>query len=185
MSDVMNTTPPPVAIPLKGGATRFALTSRWTLDAPPAAVWRLLTEVDRWPGWWPYVRRVERRHTAPTSPVGDVLRIAWGSALGYGLKLELETIAAERERLLEARTVGDLRGAGRWTLEAAEGGATRLVYVWQVELHRPWMRALAGLLRPVFAWNHFAVMRAGARGMANALGCEMRGLEEDLGAERR
>ena len=35
------------------------------------------------------------------------------------------------------------------------------------------MRLAAPLLRPVFAWNHFAVMRAGANAMARTIGCRL------------
>lgn len=40
------------------------------------------------------------------------------------------------------------------------------------------MRRLAPLLRPVFAWRHFAVMASGAQGMARQLGCQLSGIEE-------
>jgi hypothetical protein len=46
-----------------------------------------------------------------------------------------------------------------------------VTYRFECELNKRWMRALAPLLRSLFAWSHFAAMRAGARGMAAYLKC--------------
>ena len=41
-----------------------------------------------------------------------------------------------------------------------------------VEVTKPWQRALAPLLRPVFAWNHNTVMGWGQGGLARRLAAE-------------
>jgi len=42
-------------------------------------------------------------------------------------------------------------------------------YDWCVRTNRAWMNALAPLLRPVFQWNHDAVMREGGAALARRL----------------
>jgi hypothetical protein len=101
--------------------------------------------------------------------------------LFYGIRLRMVTAVAERPRLLEDRLIGDIRGdfrgdlhgTGAWILEPTPQGGVDVTYRWEVELHRRWMRNAVAVLRPVFEWNHFVVMRAGARGMAQALGCRV------------
>lgn len=149
----------------------FVLTSRWRLDAPPAAVWRLLTDIQTWPDWWPYVRRARLIERTPASPIGDVAELVWRSALPYGIRLRITTTAAERPNRLEGRAEGDLQGYGLWLLDPVDGNAVDVTYRWEVVLERRWMRVLSFLFRPLFEWNHFVVMRAGAQGMAQRLGC--------------
>jgi len=162
----------------------FILTSRWRLHASADRVWAVLTDVEAWPRWWRYVRAAHVESRGAADHVGDVARIDWGSALAYGVRLRVTTTLAERPRQLEARAEGDLHGRGLWLLEPAADGAVDVTYRWDVVLHRPWMRRLAPLLRPLFEWNHFVVMRAGARGMARRLGCRLSGLREWSGAQR-
>jgi ribosome-associated toxin RatA of RatAB toxin-antitoxin module len=162
---------------------RFVLTSRWRLDPTSAEqVWQLLTDVESWPQWWRHVRHARVLSRGRPDHVGDVAAIDWSSALGYGLRLRVVTTLAERARALEARAEGDVRGHGTWLIEPAAGGAVDVTYRWDVTLHRAWMRRLAFLLRPLFEWNHFAVMRSGARGMARRLGCRLASLHESTGS---
>jgi hypothetical protein len=101
--------------------------------------------------------------------VGAVYRTSWGSRLPYQMNIETRVLRAERPRLIEVEAQGDVLGRGEWRL-SPWGGGTRVRYCWEVGLARPWMRRLALLLHPVFAWNHHQVMAAGAVGMAKALG---------------
>lgn len=149
---------------------RFVLTSRWRVAAAPTAVWALLTEVEAWPRWWRYVRHARIVSRSASSPVGDVTTITWASALPYGVKLRVATTACQRPRLLKGHADGDLRGVGTWLIEPADDDGSDVTYRWEVVLERAWMRRFAWLLRPLFEWNHFVVMRAGAHGMAQALG---------------
>ena len=163
----------------------FVLTSRWRMDIDAAPLWALLTDIPSWPRWWPQVKRVRVLQRAAGDPVGNLTQIDWSSAPLNDLRLQLLTTAAERPRLLEGRASGDLRGLGAWILEPTPDGGVELTCRCEVELDRSWMRSLAPLLRPVLEGKLFAVVRAGAQGMAQALGCRHWGSHEWSGHRRR
>ncbi len=151
---------------------RFQLVSEWHLAAAPEDVWEVLGEAESWPQWWPDIRRVQRLRPGAENDEGAVRRTWWTSHLPYGFVIDFTTRAAERPHLLVLEASGDLVGMGRWEIDAIPFG-TRVRYVWQVLPHKAWMRRMAPFLAPVFAWNHHAVMRDGAVGMARHLGVEL------------
>src|SRR5262249_41902590 len=82
----------------------------------------------------------------------------------YKVRFNMRTVRVEPPSLIEGHADGELSGTGRWTL-TSEGTGTRVRYDWIVEVTKPWMRLLAPLLRPVFAWNHNKVMEWGRAGL--------------------
>jgi hypothetical protein len=70
--------------------------------------------------------------------------------------------------VIEGRAEGELSGVGRWTVDG-DRVMTRVRYDWRVEVTQPWMRFVAPLARPVFAWNHGVVMGWGGEGLARRL----------------
>lgn len=157
---------------------RLVLVSRWRLETTAERVWELLSHPEDWPAWWPQLASVERLAPGNAAGIDAQHRFRWRSGLGYGFAIVITTTRAERPRELEGAADGDLRGIGLWVVEQDGPGAVRLTYRWDVELAKPWMRLTAPLLRPLFAWRHFAVMRAGARGMARRLACRPGEVEE-------
>ena len=149
--------------------TQFALVTDWHLAAPLEAVWRLLEATGDWPEWWPAVARVERLREGDANGVGAVHRLTWKTALPYTLAFDVETVRVEPMSEIEGHASGELDGTGIWTLHPEPGG-THVRYLWRVEVTRRWMRLLAPLLRPVFAWNHDKVMAWGLAGARARLG---------------
>jgi hypothetical protein len=148
---------------------RFELVTHWRLDAELVRVWERLCDSDSWPSWWPSVAKVELlRPGRDPDGVGAIRRLHWKTALPYDLVFDVEMIAIEPMRRIEGRAFGELDGVGIWTLHR-EAGATIIRYDWQVDVTKPWMRRLAPILRPVFAWNHKVVMRRGEAGLAKRL----------------
>lgn len=145
-------------------AQTFDLVTEWRLDAPVEAAWTALVAVEDWPSWWPMVRSVTPISAGDALGLGAVRRLEWATALPYSLAFEVETVRVEPMAVIEGRARGELDGLGRWTL-TPDGSATRVRYDWQVALTKPWMRRLALLLRPVFAWNHGVVMDSGRKGL--------------------
>jgi Polyketide cyclase / dehydrase and lipid transport len=147
----------------------FNLVSHWHLDLPVEPVWQALNHPEQWPGWWRAVKRVEAIAEGDATGLGAVRRFTWGTALPYQIDLELTVSRVETMRVLEARVRGELDGIGRWTI-APEGTRTHVRYDWEIVLTKPWQRACAPLLRPVFGWNHRVVMGWGYEGLCKHLG---------------
>jgi uncharacterized protein YndB with AHSA1/START domain len=147
---------------------QYRLASIWQIAAPIDAVWEAIYETSEWPEWWPYVASVEELESGDANGVGAVRRYTWRSRLPYELTFDLEVTRVERPHVLVGRTRGDLQGEGIWNLQTV-AGATRVRYEWSVKTTQFWMNLLAPLARPVFTWNHHAVMRAGGRGLADRL----------------
>jgi len=142
----------------------FTLVSRWRIPAPVEAVWAQLRCTRDWPQWWPYVREVAELCVGCADGVGAVQRFTWRTRLPYRIRLVMRVTRLETLRLIEAEADGDLCGRGRWHLRPVRD-ATLVRYEWRVRVHKPWMRRLARGLRPVYLWNHAAVMRAGEAGL--------------------
>jgi len=157
---------------------RFVLISRWRLQTSPARLWELLVRPADWPAWWPHLATVCQLATGDRDGIGARYAFRWRSGLGYTLRIVMTTMRATSCCELEAAASGDVSGIGLWLIEPDGSDAVRLTYRWDIELDRPWMRLCAPLLRGVFARRHFAVMAAGARGMAHRLACRLGEIEE-------
>jgi uncharacterized protein YndB with AHSA1/START domain len=150
-------------------ATRFDLVTIWTLEAPVEKIWAELISPESWPQWWRAVKRVEPIVPGGADGVGAVRRFTWGTALPYTISFDVETTRVEPNHLIVGEARGELNGTGIWTLTPA-GNGTSVRYDWGVELTLAWQRALAPVLRPVFAWNHTVVMGWGETGIRRRLG---------------
>lgn len=151
----------------------YVLDTVWRVAAEPEAVWSVLTAVDEWPAWWRGVLAVDRQREGDASGLGRCYRTTWRGRLPYTLTFETETTRIERSRLIESRARGHVQGTGTWRLQP-DGVGTRLDYRWAVRTAPAWMNALAPLARPVFRWNHDAIMRWGAEGLGRRLGVPVR-----------
>ena len=150
----------------------YEFLTTWVLDAPRDRVWEAIWESERWPEWWRGVERVVELEPGDENGVGQLVRYVWRSKLPYELSFDMRTTRVEPPRLLEGQASGELAGTGRWRLYEQDG-TTAVVYEWNVSTTRPWMNALAPLLRPAFAWNHDWVMGNGGRGLARLLGSRL------------
>ena len=149
-------------------ASDFLLVSNWRLAVPRADVWTVLKTPTLWPKWWRFVARVDELDHGDSDGVGAKHRVSWTSRLPYRVNLETEVVETQPEQLIRLHAEGDVRGEGCWRLSDLDGGCAA-EYTWRVSLDRAWMRVLAPILRPVFAWNHNAVMDEGERGLKRYL----------------
>ena len=150
----------------------YHFVSRWRVQAPIEAVWEELVHSERWPSWWRDVRAVQELAPGDADGVGEVRRLQFATRLPYRLGFDVRVSRVERPTLLEADASGELEGVGRWRLRPDDGG-TLVRYEWDVRTTRWWMNLLAPLARPLFAWNHDALMRAAAAGLARRLDAEL------------
>jgi uncharacterized protein YndB with AHSA1/START domain len=149
---------------------RFLTT--WVLEAPRDRVFQAIWDSERWPSWWHGVESVETLEDGDDEGVGSVGRYVWKSRLPYRLEFDMQITKVDRPYLMEGTSTGELAGTGRWRL-FEEAGVTAVVYEWDVSTTARWMNLLAPLARPVFAWNHDAVMRWGGEGLARLLGARL------------
>jgi uncharacterized protein YndB with AHSA1/START domain len=143
----------------------YAFVTRWSFQAPIEQVWKLISEAEHWPEWWPGVEKVEVLEQGKDGDVGSLRRFTWKSKLPYRLRFDMRTTRVERPHVMEGRAEGELDGTGRWELRQ-EGDWTRVRYDWRVRTTKAWMNVLAPVARPFFAWNHDVVMRWGGEGLA-------------------
>jgi hypothetical protein len=149
---------------------RFLTT--WLIDAPRPDVFQAIWDSESWPSWWRGVESVVKVEPGDDEGRGSLGRYVWKSRLPYRLEFEMRTTKVERPVMLEGTADGELAGIGRWWL-FEDDGVTAVVYEWDVDTTAPWMKRLAPLARPVFAWNHDVVMRWGGEGMAKLLGARL------------
>ncbi len=149
--------------------------SRWHLDCSSSQVWNLLSSPEHWPKWWQRLSQVDivRPGTASSDTACAVLH--WRSPLGCSRQVYCQTTRCEQDAHgngeIESRTQGCFQGMGLWVIEPSSRHGVDITYRWEVLFNKPWMRLFAPVLRCVLLWNHFAVMQAGAKGMARQLGC--------------
>ena len=146
----------------------YAFVTQWWFDAPIERVWEAIRDSDRWPEWWRSVVSVEKIRPGDADGVGDVRRYTWRGRLPYSLTFDMTTTRVDAPHRLEGSAAGELAGAGIWRLASEESG-TAVRYDWNVTATKRWMRLLAPLARPLFAWNHDAVMADGERGLRKLL----------------
>ena len=145
---------------------RFLTT--WIVDAPIERVWDVIYAIERWPSWWPGVERVTELHHGEGDGVGTVYRHVWRSKIPYAVRFDVTVVEVRRPSLIAATAEGGLAGTGIFRLFEAPLG-TAVTYDWRVRTTKRWMNAVAPLGRPLFAWNHHAVMKQGGLGLARQL----------------
>src|SRR5208282_1109526 len=152
----------------KADSTQYHLTTLWQFEAPLEAVWDAILHAEAWPSWWTGVERVVTLEHGDASGLGTRRRCICKSVLPYRLSFVTCVTRVEPLHLLEGRVDGELEGIGRCYFGCKEG-VTTVRYDWQVRTTRWWMNLLAPLARPLFRWNHDAIMHAGGVGLARRL----------------
>jgi uncharacterized protein YndB with AHSA1/START domain len=155
----------------------YRFSTIWRIDAPVQEVWAAIHDSARWPEWWNNVERVDQLQAGSDQGVGAVQRYTWKGWLPYRLVFDMRVTRVDPLVALEGEASGDVEGAGRWSFSSDGRNLTVVRYDWCVHTNRAWMNALAPLLRPVFQWNHDAVMREGGAALARRLDARLLGIE--------
>ena len=147
----------------------YEFVSLWRIPAPIEAVWEAIFHSERWTTWWSGLERVVELERGDANCIGCVRRFTWRGWLPYTLVVDMRVTRVEPPVTLESLATGELEGVGTWQL-AGEDAGTVARYTWNVRTTKPWMNALAPVARPLFQWNHDAVMRGGEQGLKRLLG---------------
>ena len=142
----------------EGERGEYVFVDEWDVDAPQEAVYDALADARSYPEWWRPVYISAETDGPPE--VGRVAQQHFKGRLPYHLHTTSRITRYDRPDVLEAQVEGDLRGRGIWTLSRRDG-LTHVHFDWRVFAHRPLVRTLTPVLRPLFRWNHdWAIARA-------------------------
>ncbi|MBQ1158969.1 SRPBCC family protein [Streptomyces sp. A73] len=148
----------------------YRFRTAWEIQAPPGHVYAVLERAERYPEWWPQVRRLSR-----TGEDSATLRIR--SALPYELSVTLRPVRRDPAAgILQIRMSGDMDGWARWAIGPGSAAGTSVVFEQEVEVNKRLLRVCAVPGRPLFIANHRLMMRSGLRGLRALL---ERGLDEE------
>ena len=147
----------------------YAFITQWWFDAPIERVWDAIRNSEKWPEWWRSVVSVEKLREGDANGVGDMRRYTWRGRLPYKLRFDMTTTRVEAPNRIDGTASGELEGTGVWRL-APDNDGTSVRYDWNVRATKRWMRLLAPVARPIFSWNHDAVMADGEKGLRRLLG---------------
>ncbi len=132
--------------------------------APRQKVWQTLTGIPfSWQEWWPQLSNVHNMRLVD-GLTGSTFSCTWRSPTGYRLNSDIVIGTIEADRQITLHSDGDLRGTVTCQL-GEKAGRTTIEIDWRVQTTKAWMNYLTPLLRPVFIYNHHAVMRSGERGL--------------------
>jgi hypothetical protein len=152
--------------------TSYSFLTTWLIESSRDDVWVVLRDPVRWPDWWRGVVRVSELDPGDERQVGSRYRVAWRSRIPYELEFDFTVRQVDEPCCMAGEATGDLRGSGTWRL-FEQGDVTAVVYEWEVETTKLWMRLVRPLARPVFEYNHDLVMRWGGEGLARRLGARL------------
>lgn len=146
----------------------YSFISRWQVNAPIEDVWKLIYDSEKWPEWWPSVVEVKEIHTGDSSGIGSIRSYKMRSPMLYTLSFNLKLTAREDLKLLKGNASGDLEGIGAWYVSEKEG-VTDIQCHWRVSTTKWWMNSFAFVLKPLFRYNHSAVMKDGGLSLGKQL----------------
>lgn len=87
----------------------YRFSTIWRVDAPLAAVWDAIYQVDRWPDWWKGAVRTVEIESGDARGVGALHRYTWKGALPYRLTFDMRVRRVEPPHVLEGRERRDRR----------------------------------------------------------------------------
>ena len=145
----------------------YSFESHWHIPAAITVVVPLISDVEKWPEWWPGLESaVVKKETEDL--VGSTATMVWQAMSGYKIHLRLHITHLQPNRSISYDSAGDLAGHGSWTFREV-GTKTDMIIKWQVHTTKVWMNLLTPLLKPIFKYNHRRMMRQGEKGLIDLL----------------
>ncbi|WP_434440814.1 SRPBCC family protein [Lentzea sp. E54] len=141
---------------------RYHFRSVWHVDASPADVYEVLSDIANYPLWWNEVRKA----TKIDDETGE---LRCRSFLPFDLVVQVKhSIRNQQAGLLRATLSGDLEGYASWEITGRDGG-TDLMFDQEVVVNKALLRRLVLIAKPFFRGNHDLMMRGGFKGLKQAL----------------
>jgi len=141
---------------------RYRFRSVWHVDASPADVYEVLSDIANYPVWWHEVR-------SATKIDDETGEIRCRSFLPFDLVVQVRhSIRNQQAGLLRATLSGDLEGFASWEIIGRDGG-TDLMFDQEVVVNKVLLRRLVLIAKPFFRGNHDLMMRGGFKGLKQVL----------------
>ncbi len=125
------------------------------VEATPAEVWRILADVDDYPGWWPWLRRFDASRLAD----GERWSCTVKPPLPYTVSFDLVLRDVVTGRSVAADVEGEIVGSARVDLRR-HGTGTELNLVSDLEPSRTFLVGLSRLAGPIARFGHEFIIDA-------------------------
>lgn len=123
-----------------------------------ADLWSTISAVDRFPLWWPWLRRFEARGLEH----GDVWSCTVQPPLPYSLSFTITLTEVTEHERVEATIGGEIEGTAALTIEPTDDGC-RARLTSSLAPSSRFLQAVALVARPVVSLGHDWVLDSGAR----------------------
>jgi uncharacterized protein YndB with AHSA1/START domain len=131
---------------------------RYRFPLPPEALWPVLTSVEQYRGWWPWLRAFDGQGFA----AGERWTCVVQPPLPYALRFSIALDEVVPNRSATASIDGDIVGRARLELRATDDGCeARLVS--RLAPANGMLRAVASVARPLAQLGHDWVLDTGLR----------------------
>jgi hypothetical protein len=141
----------------------FRIDSQWQVEGALSEVAPVCLDGLAFADWWfAAFLDVVRLQEGDDRGNGMTVGLHAKGWLPYTLHLQARVVESQLPHGFTIVTEGDLEGRAVWTLEQV-GDQVRLHCEWTVKVHRPLLRILSFLAKPLLASNHRWVMAHGER----------------------
>lgn len=130
---------------------------RYLLGADVGEVWERLSDLDRYPQWWGWLR--DFRVEGPGMATGGVLRGAVSPPLPYRFSVAVHLDEVQPRERVVAHLTGDIVGPAEVRLAQHPDGCEATVH-WSVRLREPTLRLAAAIAPSAVERGHDRVVRA-------------------------
>ena len=142
-------------------ANTYHFITHWRVESTVEEVFDIISDAQDLARWWPSVYLGGRVWKGGGRKCGcrsvEVFTKGW---LPYTLRWQFRITEANPPFFFSLEAWGDFVGSGIWQFQQ-EDSWVHVTYDWQLRAEKPLLRALSGLLKPVFSANHHWAMARG------------------------
>ncbi len=139
----------------------YHFVTRWRVAGTCGEVADIIGDAASLPRWWPSVYLTVEEIAPPGADgLGRRMRLHTRGWLPYTLRWDFVVTESRYPHGFTIDADGDFVGRGEWTF-AQDGPMVDVVYDWRVRADKPLLKALSGLLKPLFSANHRWAMAQG------------------------
>ena len=145
-------------------ANDYHFVTVWRVPATIEEVGRIIADGASLTRWWPAVYLdVRELEPGDSSGLGKVIELHTKGWLPYTLRWRFR-VRELREDGFTLDAHGDFEGRGIWTFRQ-DGPDAVITYDWRISAHKPLLRYLSPVLKPIFSANHHWAMAQGEQSL--------------------